>query len=58
MAVAVVVFSGAKMNLTDAVVFNTTTTFLNYSVSKIVEEISEFETVSSASTVTNNRHRV
>ena len=46
------------MNLTDAVVFNITTTFLNHSVSKIIEEIGEFETASSAITVTNNRHRV
>jgi len=46
------------MNLIDIVVFNTTTTFLNYSISKIIEEISEFKTVSSTVTVTNNRHRI
>jgi len=54
----VVAFSGAKMNLADAVVFDTTATFLNHSVSKIVEEIGEFETASGAVAVTNNRHRV
>ena len=46
------------MNLTDAVVFNTTTTFLDYSVSEVVEEIGEFETASSTIAITNNRYRV
>ena len=46
------------MNLIDAVVFNTTTIFLNYSISKIVKEISEFEIASSAIIVTNNRYYI
>ena len=58
LAVAVVAFSGAKINLTDAVMFNTTATFLDYSISEVVEEISKFETASSTVMVTNNRHYV
>ena len=46
------------MNLTDAVVFNITTTFLDYSISEVVKEIGEFETASSTIIVTNNRHRI
>ena len=58
LAVAVVAFSRAKMDLADAVVLSTTATFLNHSVSEIVEEVGEFEAAVSACTVTNNRHRV
>ena len=53
-----VAFSGAEMNLADAVVFDTTATFLDYSVSEVVEEIGEFETASGTVAITNNRHRV
>ena len=52
-----VAFSGAEMNLADAVVFDTTAAFLNHGVSEVVEEIGEFETASGAVAVTNNRHR-
>ena len=46
------------MNLIDAVMFNITTIFLDYSVSKVIEEIGEFEMASSTITITNNRHRI
>jgi hypothetical protein len=45
------------MNFTNTVVFNTSTTFLNYSVSKGVDEISKVD--SAGSTIrgsTNSRH--
>jgi hypothetical protein len=51
-----VAFSRTKMNLTHAVMFRTATAFLNYSVSKVVEEVGEFETSGSAVTSTDSRH--
>ena len=58
LVVIVVIFSGAEMNLTDAVMFNITATFLDYSISEVIEEIGKFETASSTITITNNRHRI
>jgi hypothetical protein len=56
LAVAVVAFSRAKMNLTDTVMFHTTAALLDYDVSKIVEEVGEFETSGGAVASTDNRH--
>jgi hypothetical protein len=56
LAVTMVAFSRTKMNLTHAVMFRTATAFLNYSVSKVVEEVGEFETSGSAVTSTDSRH--
>jgi hypothetical protein len=44
------------MNLADMVVFHTTTTLLDHDVSKVVEEVGEFETSGSAITSTDSRH--
>jgi uncharacterized membrane protein len=56
LAVIVVAFSGTKMNLVHAVVFHIAATFLDYSVSEIVEEVGEFETSGSAIASTDSRH--
>jgi hypothetical protein len=56
LAVAIVAFSRAKMNLAHMVVFRTATAFLNYGVSKVVEEVGEFETSGSAIASTDSRH--
>jgi len=56
LAVAIVAFSRTKMNLTHAVVFHTAAAFLNHGVSKVVEEVGEFETSGSAVASTDSRH--
>jgi uncharacterized membrane protein len=56
LAVVVVAFSRAKMNLTYAVMLYTATAFLDYSVSEVVEKVGEFETSGSAITSTDSRH--
>jgi len=58
LAVAVVVFSRAKINLIDTVMFNITAAFLNYSIPKVIKKISKFEIASSTIIVTNNRHYI
>jgi hypothetical protein len=44
------------VNLAYAVVFRIATAFLNHSISKVVEEVGEFETAGSAVTSTDSRH--
>jgi hypothetical protein len=44
------------VDLVYTVMFHTTAAFLNYDVSKVVEEIGEFEASGGAVTVTNSRH--
>jgi hypothetical protein len=44
------------VDLTHTVVFHITATFLDYNVSKVIEEIGEFEASGSAITVANSRH--
>jgi uncharacterized membrane protein len=56
LAVAVVALSRSKVDLVHTVMFRITATFLDYDVSKAVEEIGEFETSGSAVAVTNSRH--
>ena len=56
LAVAVVALSRAKMDLADTVVFHTTTALLDHDVSKVVEEVGEFETSGGAVASTDSRH--
>jgi hypothetical protein len=56
LAVTVVAFSRAKMNLAHAVVFYTAAAFLDYGVSEVVEEVGEFETSGGAVASTDSRH--
>jgi uncharacterized membrane protein len=56
LAVIVVAFSRTKINLIDMVVFHITTILLNYSISKVIKEVGEFETSDSAITSTDSRH--
>jgi uncharacterized membrane protein len=56
LAVVVVAFSRAEMNLIDTVMLYTTTTLLDHDVSKVVKEVGEFETSDSAITSTDSRH--
>jgi hypothetical protein len=44
------------VNLIHAVMFHTAAAFLNYSVSKVIEEVGEFETSGSTVTSTDSRH--
>ena len=44
------------MNLTYTVILNTTTTFLDYDVSKVVDKVSKVETSGSTITSTDNRY--
>jgi hypothetical protein len=44
------------VDLTYTVMFHITATFLDYSVSKVIEEIGEFEASGSTVTVTNSRY--
>jgi hypothetical protein len=44
------------VNLTHTVMFHITATFLDYDVSKVIEEIGEFEASGSTITVANSRH--
>jgi hypothetical protein len=44
------------VNLAYTVMFHITAAFLDYDVSKVIEEIGEFEASGSAVTVTNSRH--
>jgi hypothetical protein len=56
LAVAVVAFSRAKVNLTRAIVFHTVATFLNHGVSENVDEVGEFEASGGAVASTDSRH--
>ena len=56
LAVVIVAFSRTKVNLTYTVILNTTTTFLDYDVSKVVDKVSKVETSGSTVTSTDNRH--
>jgi hypothetical protein len=56
LAITVVTLSGAKVNLAYAVVFRTAAAFLNHSISKIVEEVGEFETSGGAVASTDSGH--
>jgi hypothetical protein len=56
LAVTVVALSGAKVNLIHAVIFRIAAVFLNHGISKIVEEVGEFETSGGTITSTDNRH--
>ena len=56
LAVVMVTFSRAKMNLAYAVVFCTTATFLDYNVSKVVDNVGEFEASGSTVARTDSRH--
>ena len=51
-----VAFSRTKMNLTHAVVFGTTTAFLDYDVSEVIDDVGEFEASGSAIARTDSRH--
>jgi hypothetical protein len=44
------------VDLTHTVMFHITAAFLDYDVSKVIEEIGEFEASGSAITFTNSRH--
>jgi hypothetical protein len=56
LAVTVVALSRAKVDLVYTVMFHITATFLNYNVSKVIEEFGEFEASGSTVTVTNSRY--
>jgi len=51
-----IAFSGAKVDLAHTVVLSITAAFLDYDVSKVVEEIGKFEALGSTVTVANSRH--
>jgi hypothetical protein len=56
LAVAVVTLSRSKVDLAHAVMFRITAVFLDHDVSKVVEEIGEFEASGGTVTVANSRH--
>jgi uncharacterized membrane protein len=55
LAVIVVTFSRAKMNLTDTVMFHITAILLDHNVSKVIEEVGEFKTSGSTIASTDSR---
>ena len=56
LAVAMIAFSGAKVDLAHTVVLSITAAFLDYDVSKVVEEIGKFETSGGTVASTDSRH--
>ena len=56
LAVAIVVFSRTKVNLTHTVMLNITTAFLNYNVSKAVDKVGKVETLGSTITSADSRY--
>jgi hypothetical protein len=56
LAIAVVVFSRAKMNLAHTAVFHTTATFLDHDVFKVVKEVGRFETSGGPVASTDSRY--
>ena len=56
LAVAIVAFSRAKVNLAHAIVFRTIAAFLDHDVSEGVDGVGEFKTADGAVAITNDGH--